>query len=269
VGDTSIFQLLPPLSDAEYRELKADIEKRGVLVPVEYDENENIIDGHHRVKACCELGITKWPRLVRRGLSEDEKKSIALVLNLARRHLTHKQKTPIWKHMRDLGMTLEAIAKADGAVSKETIRSVFKNLKTEGPETVKGKDGKIYPAKKKRKPKTVYISEETAEKVEKLPEKYKRYVLTGAEKYMEAARNAKVDHIKATANLPDAKYRVIYADPPWKYDNTQPDYHSEQRDHYMVMSLEDITGMEVANLCEDNAVLFYGQPARSLKRPLV
>lgn len=256
VGDTSIFQLLPPLSDAEYGELKADIAKRGVLVPVEYDEDENIIDGHHRVKACRELGITKWPRLVRRGLSEDEKKSIALVLNLARRHLTHKQKAPIWKHMRDFGMTLEAIAQADGAVSMMTIQRVLTNVKTDGPATIKGKDGKTYPAKKKRKPKTVYISEDTAEKAEKLPEKYKRYVLTGAVKYMEAARDTKVDHIKATSSLPDAKYRVIYADPPWKYDNTQPDYHSEQRDHYRVMSLEDISGMEVTELCEDNAVLF-------------
>jgi len=252
----SIFQLLPPLTDAEYAELKADIAKRGVLVPVEYDEDENIIDGHHRVKACLELGVIAWPRLVRRGLSEDEKKSIALVLNLARRHLTNKQKAPVWKYMRDLGMTLEAIAQADGAVSKSTVHEALKEQLSDSGKLT-GKDGKARPKKyKKRKPKTVYLSEDTVEKAQKLPDKHKQSVLNGSEKYMEAAREAKVDHIKVTSRLPDAKYRVVYADPPWKYDNTQPDYQTEQRDHYRVMPIESICNTAVKDLCEDDAVLF-------------
>jgi hypothetical protein len=32
------YQLLPPLSEDEFASLKANIEARGVLVPVEYDE---------------------------------------------------------------------------------------------------------------------------------------------------------------------------------------------------------------------------------------
>ena len=46
------YQVMPPLSPEEYAALKADIATRGVLFPVEYDEDGNILDGHHRVKAC-------------------------------------------------------------------------------------------------------------------------------------------------------------------------------------------------------------------------
>src|ERR1041384_4049243 len=86
------FQLLPALSPDEFAALKADIAKRGVLVPVEYDEHEAILDGHHRVRACEELGLAQWPRVVRRGLSAAEKRTHVRRLNLARRHLDGQQK---------------------------------------------------------------------------------------------------------------------------------------------------------------------------------
>lgn len=62
-------QLLPELSQDEYEALKADIARRGVQVPVEYDEEGNILDGHHRVQACQELGIKDWPSIVRSGMT--------------------------------------------------------------------------------------------------------------------------------------------------------------------------------------------------------
>jgi ParB-like chromosome segregation protein Spo0J len=83
---------MPALSADEYAALKVDIAARGVKVPVEYDELENILDGHHRVQICQELGISQWPRLVRHGLSEDEKRRHARRLNLDRRHLDQEQK---------------------------------------------------------------------------------------------------------------------------------------------------------------------------------
>ena len=37
------YQLFPDLSPSEYEALKADIAENGVLVPVEYDEDGNIL----------------------------------------------------------------------------------------------------------------------------------------------------------------------------------------------------------------------------------
>lgn len=155
------YQIFDDLDDATYQALRDSIQRDGFLVPVEYDEEGEILDGHHRVKACLELGISAWPKLIRQNMTEPDKKNHARVLNINRRHLTTQQREKYWKDMRDDGMSLEAIAKADGTVSHETIRSVFKNLQTETPTKTKGKDGKSYPQKKPRKVKTVYKPADT------------------------------------------------------------------------------------------------------------
>ena len=41
---TDLFQVMPPLSTDEFSELKSDIQARGVMVPIEYDEAGNILD---------------------------------------------------------------------------------------------------------------------------------------------------------------------------------------------------------------------------------
>jgi site-specific DNA-methyltransferase (adenine-specific) len=81
------YQLLPRLADAEYAALKADIARHGVLVPVEVDEADLVLDGHHRLAAAEELGLAAVPRIVRPGLSEAEKHEHVLRLNLLRRQL--------------------------------------------------------------------------------------------------------------------------------------------------------------------------------------
>src|SRR5918995_1112338 len=72
------WQVMPPLSADEYQALKADIALRGVMVPVEYDQDGVIIDGHHRVRACQELGLTDWPRIARTYESEADRHRLPL-----------------------------------------------------------------------------------------------------------------------------------------------------------------------------------------------
>jgi len=86
-GGNSPYQLLPDLSAAEYEALKADVAARGVLVPIERDEEGRTLDGHHRERICGELGITDYPVIVRTGLSEQAKVEHLLKVNLLRRHL--------------------------------------------------------------------------------------------------------------------------------------------------------------------------------------
>jgi ParB-like chromosome segregation protein Spo0J len=80
--------VLPPLPEEQYEALKADIARHGVLVPVELDEQTSeVLDGHHRVRACEELGLPFPPVLWRRLASEEERKEHALRVNLLRRQL--------------------------------------------------------------------------------------------------------------------------------------------------------------------------------------
>ncbi len=149
------FQMMPALEPDEYQALKHDIEAHGVLVAIEYDDVGNILDGHHRVRACTELDITDWPRVVRSGMTDDEKRAHAIRLNLNRRQLSRKLREALWLEMRKVGMTYRAIAAADGTVCDTTVmhavNSVAGNAATALPEVVTGKDGKQYSAKKKAK----------------------------------------------------------------------------------------------------------------------
>jgi hypothetical protein len=45
---TEKYQVLPSMPPEQFEVLKADIAERGVLVPIDVDEDGHILDGHHR-----------------------------------------------------------------------------------------------------------------------------------------------------------------------------------------------------------------------------
>lgn len=56
--------------------------------------------------------------------------------------------------------------------------------------------------------------------------------------------------------LPENKYRVVYADPPWKYGNTMPDYMGVQDDHYKLLTVQEIAALPIKQMVSSDAVLF-------------
>jgi ParB-like chromosome segregation protein Spo0J len=151
------YQVLPDLAPEQYEALKADIAERGVMVAVDVDEFGVILDGHHRARACRELGINDCPVSVRSGLTGGEKRSFARKANVLRRHLTREQvreligaqlrETPEWSDRQ--------VAKAIG-VDHKTVGSVRFDLRATGEipqlEKLVGADGKQRPAGRAGKP---------------------------------------------------------------------------------------------------------------------
>lgn len=86
-----MFQSMPPLSPEEYAALEASIREHGIQVPILLDENGVVIDGHHRQKIAQELGV-HCPRRTLFDKSDAEKRTLALTLNLDRRHLNREQR---------------------------------------------------------------------------------------------------------------------------------------------------------------------------------
>jgi len=152
------YQLLPALSVDEYDALKADIETRGVQVPVEYDELGNILDGHHRVIICKELGITDWPRLVRVGMSEEEKRNHVRSLNLLRRHLSKEQMIEQRRAMRADGAKYQDIADATG-VSYGTAHNETSDVNIKND--IENTRGQARPASYAKKPTTILLKDKT------------------------------------------------------------------------------------------------------------
>ena len=109
-------RVLPLLSPEEFEGLKEDIRQHGVLVPLAFDDQGNLLDGHHRVRAWRELRdegyeVPDPPRTVLASLKTDEdRRARARALNLQRRQLTQRQKrevirdqlreTPKWSDRR-------------------------------------------------------------------------------------------------------------------------------------------------------------------------
>jgi N6-adenosine-specific RNA methylase IME4 len=56
--------------------------------------------------------------------------------------------------------------------------------------------------------------------------------------------------------LPDNKYRVVYADPPWNYGNSGLDEYGHAERHYDTMTLEQISGLPIETIASNDAVLF-------------
>lgn len=111
-GMTKPYQLLPSLDPDAYLALKRDIEAHGIQVPVEVDEEGNVLDGHHRIRIAQELGLPDEaiPKVVRAGLTEEQKLEHVLRLNLLRRHLTREQKQALALELRQRGWSTRRIA---------------------------------------------------------------------------------------------------------------------------------------------------------------
>jgi hypothetical protein len=141
------YQLLPPLADEEYQALKASIATFGVLTPVVLDEDGKVLDGHHRLRACAELGVVDYPRTILPGLSEDQKVEQALTLNLARRHLSIEQKHRLVSDLRARGLSVRAISEKTGIPRSTVARHTSAGVPSGTPAYVTGQDGKRYRAR--------------------------------------------------------------------------------------------------------------------------
>ena len=143
------YQVMPDMAQDEYDAMKEDIAERGVMVPIEFDEGGNVLDGHHRLKICVELGIEDYPKIVREGMSEPEKWTHARKLNMARRHLTREQRRDLIRaQIKDTpALSDRQIAKMLG-VSNSTVGVIRHDLIEDGQvgelHTSMGSDGKAY-----------------------------------------------------------------------------------------------------------------------------
>ncbi len=61
---------------------------------------------------------------------------------------------------------------------------------------------------------------------------------------------------KVTPPAVKGKYRIIYADPPWKYNDKLVDGYGPAEFHYPTMTIYEMCQLPIKELAENNAVLF-------------
>ncbi len=146
-----VLELLPLPAD-QYEALRSNIALNGVLVPILVDScgpTRRIIDGNHRKRIADELGY-ECREVVKEGRSDQEVRTLARMLNLARRQLSQKQKRQIIADQlretprrsnnwigKQLGVHHSTVAAV--RASLEATRQIDKFERTEGA------DGKYHP----------------------------------------------------------------------------------------------------------------------------
>lgn len=236
-----VANIFPMMDDEQFNSLVEDIKTNGLLMPIWlHPDDGSIIDGRNRYKACLEAEATPHYK------TWDGRGSLVafvVSLNFNRRHLTSSQRATL-------------------AVD------VLPMFEKEAHENKKGGRGgillvEIVPqANAKSRDKVAQIFNTNARYVQdakKLKENAPalfQAVASGELTITKAKRQMVADSKKDAPPLPDDRYNLVYADPPWSYGNTMPDYFTEQEDHYPVMSLTDICALPIKDILADNAVMF-------------
>lgn len=288
-----LFQVMPPLSADEYAELKADIAARGVMVPIEYDESGNILDGHHRVKACRELGIKDWPSVVRLGLDVQAKTLHAIKLNCARRHLTTAGKQQAIqkalaaapeKSDRQLARAIGVSDKTVGAVRKELEESaeIPHFSARQDPRTGRlsqpaSKPISIPVAKPEQVAKVaaqaqLVIEKADSETVAKLAANDINLVQARRE-VKEQAREARREENRAIIQQAtpleeiSARFATIVVDPPWDWgDEGDIDQMGRARPDYATLSYDQLLAFPVADKADTDCHIYLWITNRSLPK---
>jgi N6-adenosine-specific RNA methylase IME4/ParB-like chromosome segregation protein Spo0J len=242
---------MPPLAPEEYEALKTDIALRGVQVPIEYDEFGAILDGHHRERICRELGLSEWPRLIRYGLSHEEKLRHARRLNLDRRHLSAEQRRKlIAEDLKAAPSDSNRKIAAGLGVDDKTVASVRADLEStaEIPQLKErqGRDGKAR--------KIVYMDPSPAG-IRGTKEAAK--ALFKAERDANGEARTRVQQMLSdeSAKLPGGrKFAVIYADPATRFLSGLGPKSIEN--HYRTMTHAELCALGVSDRALMNAEMF-------------
>jgi len=109
-----IHKIIGPLAPDDLEQLRRSIKRDGVIVPVILRKGtREIIDGKHRISLAAEAGNPDYPTV---ELDVDDKEAArqAVVLNLARRHLTPDQKRRLVLLLSEAKFTQQEVAAVVG-----------------------------------------------------------------------------------------------------------------------------------------------------------
>jgi N6-adenosine-specific RNA methylase IME4 len=256
----------PMMDDKRYQELVVDIGAHGQREPITLCDGM-ILDGRNRYKACQELGITPTTKDF-----DGDPWAFVWSLNGQRRDLVAEQRYLIWKYCHEKSESWQA--------EKSRIQEEANRKRSVAAKVQPRTDGGIFqpvveqsvppPAKEHKKRKAKATASKTnpgavarGDKIIKERPDLAEGIRLGTIKPAAAHRLMKKDEVKGkTLALPEGKHRVIYADPPWKYNDAQAvkgDYGTgtgAAAGHYPTMTLSALKALDIKSISADDSVLF-------------
>lgn len=261
-------QILPSLSKEEYEGLKSSIAKYGVLVPIELDEQGNVLDGHHRLRACQELEISNYPTVTKRFKNEEEKQAYIYTMNLARRQLSPEQLKEIREGQKRLAFLFRKRNRSQKEIASllgvtQQLISIWLNKpdtnSTNAGDTCISSDLKLKVPKEARK--QIYARNRTGESQEQVAADFhitqqRVSQIVQKERLAEEAEQRKRNLFNTTAK--DVKYKTLIIDPPWPVQKILRKVRPKQDVmDYLTMTIEEIGKLPIGNWADPNGCHVY------------
>jgi N6-adenosine-specific RNA methylase IME4 len=261
-------KLIPPLTTHEFSQLETNCLEEGIRDAI-ITYNGYIIDGHNRYEIAqtydlefrveekhfdSENDVIQWMILNqfgRRNLSNYQRSVLALELEDLLKKKAKESKAEKVSHYRQTGEVCQNSDKPDtkkelakiANVSHDTISKV-KVIEAKAPEELKEKLNSGESSINE-----VYKEIKKQEKQNDLNIKKEAY----KSKIEDKVNNSMSIDIYAT----EKKFRVIYADPPWSYNDKQETANlGGAKKHYDTMSIKDLCLLPISEISETNSVLF-------------
>jgi N6-adenosine-specific RNA methylase IME4 len=236
----NVFPLLP---DPELRELADDIREHGLKEPIWTYEGK-ILDGRNRSAACQIAGIE--PEIKEfRGTAEEAFRHV-WSLNFHRRHMTQSQKGACAADA--VGIIQDCISRAKERQGKRT--DLVETFPQSDGKKSRDEVGEMFGVSGRYVDDAVAVKRENPELHEKV--KSGEITLPQAKREIRiAARN----EVLRKMEWPKGKYRVLYADPPWRYEHCKTS-NRRIENQYPTMDLDAICNMKISEITTPDAVLF-------------
>ncbi|MFH1923412.1 MAG: MT-A70 family methyltransferase [Planctomycetota bacterium] len=252
--DNEFEGLIPPLSEEEFAGLEKSLLNDGCRDRLVVWRGHNLLlDGHHRKKICGKHGIPF--DVVEVNLPDRDAAHVWIVRNqFSRRNLSAYQRC-------ELALRLEPL------IAKQAKRNQIQAGRRNG-KGCQNSDKAIEPIDtKKEVAKAANVSHDTLAKVKVIDahadETAKAKLRAGTttihrefKRIVDAERKAEQIEAVQAATLPDGKYHVIVADPPWSYHNRPDDPTHRGRCPYPSMTVDAIKDLPVGELAHDDCILW-------------
>lgn len=245
--------LIPSLTDEEYEGLEQSIIQDGCRDRI-VTWNGYIIDGHNRYEICNKHNITFEVLEKDNFASEADVKLWMIENQLGKRNLPTEARLALVYCFKEI--------EAGKARDRQGIRTdlIENNTNISAPvhTGIHEDSGRTLEAIAKM----AGVSARTADQYDKIQrkgtEEQKAEVAQGKSSIKKVYNQIQqAERLKQNKQLewPEGKYRIIYADPPWKYGDERSGMGGAV-DQYDLMDLEDIKALPVADLAEEDSVLF-------------
>ena len=251
-------ELFPLVEGEEFDRLVADIRERGQEIPIVVTEDEEILDGRNRWRACEEIGVLPDKEIY----SGDDPLSYVISLNLHRRHLNESQRDMVGAKLANMGEGRPSNTTPIGAVSQSAAAAML-NVSKRGIQraikVINEAETEVIEAVEQGR-----LAVSQAAQIANKPEEQQRAIvehINAGEKPVAAVRLVQRETLgDRVSALPEGKRRVIYADPPWKYGDDRAGLAgysgSAAESKYPTMPLKEICEIDVRSMAADDSILF-------------